>query len=377
MEALVLSHLTALRALRRARRVNAAHLPSHLGRSEQRRVLLDALPSRASLDLDELARIGALDDGPCSPIDCLIGASIHRRRLPGIRCHALSRPLPSGALVDLGHDLYTTGPAFTALLCSAGRNAGEVLPLLMELLGTYSLPEAATHPIAHGGIWRDPGESSLVDAGHSRDIGPEQGGDSPVDLSVDQAHYRCEPAVTLRELGNVATWGKSSEYRGFSQAVRLAAPGAASPCESIMYGMFGAPMGYGGFGVCCLPGGILLNETIRYDERARDASGGIPYAIADAFIPGARLVLEYNGAYHEQESSQLHDNRRNNGLKAMGIDVIVLDRAQMRNLSALEAVAAAIYKRAGMRFRYRINGYRSRQLDFLNSMRRASGLRAI
>ena len=61
----------------------------------------------------------------------------------------------------------------------------------------------------------------------------------------------------------------------------------------------------------------------------------------------------------------------------MGIDVIVLDRAQMRNLSALEAIAATIYKRAGMRFRYRINGYRSRQLDFLNSMRRASGLRAI
>lgn len=374
MEALVLSHLTALRALRRARRVHSGYRPAPVGRPEQKRALLDSVPRASLLDLESLARIGALDDALGSPVDLLVGDRRHRRCFPGISCHVISRPLPAGSLFYLAHALYSSSPTMTALLCAAGRSVGEVLPLLMELLGTYTLPEDATHPIAYGGIWPDPGERDVKEPETDRNADPAQNDIKPKDLPVDQAHYRCGPIVTLRELERAAAWTDSKNFRAFQQALQIAVEGSASPCETIMHGMFGAPMRYGGFGMCGLPGGVRLNETIRFDQRARDASGGMPYAIADAYIPSARVALEYNGAYHEQAAPQLHDNRRNNGLKAMGIDVLVLDRAQMRDLQALEAIAMTIYKRAGMRFRYRITGYRPLQQEFLNSMRRATGL---
>lgn len=374
MEPLVLTYLTALRALRRARRIDSGYSPAPVGRPEQRRALLDSIPRASLLDLESLEAIGALDDELDSPVDLLVGDRRHRRCFPGVSCRAVSRPLPAGSLIHLGNGLFMTSPAMTALLCSAGRSVGEVLPLLMELLGTYTLPESATHPIAYGGIWPDPGERDGKGPESAESVNPAQSDAKPEDLSVDQAHYRCEPIVTLRELELVAAWGSSKNSRAFHQALQIAATGSASPCETIMCGMFGAPMGYGGFGICGIPGGMRLNETIRFDQRARGASGGMPYAIADAYIPSARVALEYNGAYHEQVSSQLHDNRRNNGLRAMGIDVLVLDRAQMRDLQALEAIAMTIYKRADMRFRYRVTGYRLRQQEFLNAMRRATGL---
>lgn len=224
--------------------------------------------------------------------------------------------------------------------------------LLLELLGTYALPPEATLPISWGGVWPD-------------DIERRE---------VTQVAYRCEPVVTLKELQAMAASTKSNTHSVFRQAVKLAAAGSASPGESVMYGVLSAPMRYGGFGLGLLPGGMLLNHRIDFEGGALHMASGVPYAVCDAYIPAAKSDIEYNGIGHEQTASRIHDGQRNNGLKGMGITVLVLNRDQMRDIVALEALAQSIYRAAGVQFRYRIKGVRLLQADWLNGLRRGIGL---
>lgn len=103
-------------------------------------------------------------------------------------------------------------------------------------------------------------------------------------------------------------------------------------------------------------------------------ASGIPYAVCDLYIPAAGSDLEYNGGYHEQESVRVRDGQRNNGLKGMGVKVLVINRDQMIDIVALEAIAQSIYDDANQRFRYQAAGYRARQLALLNGLRAGIGL---
>ena len=106
-------------------------------------------------------------------------------------------------------------------------------------------------------------------------------------------------------------------------------------------------MRFGGFGCCSLPmGGLLLNYRIDFDTLAVNMSSGIPYAICDLYCPAAGVDNEYNGIGHELQNARIHDGNRNNGLKAMGIHVLVINRDQMKDLVALEAFAQTMHRLA-------------------------------
>ena len=353
METLVLSHIPSLRAIRAARRAYGRLPWDAVGRVEQRQALKGCVPNVDQLDYDELARMGAWEHGEGEPLHVLVADPKARRNKELLTCHVVSGALPTAALMRMAPGVYACSPAFAALLYSRGRSLGEVLTLLMEFLGTYSLPPEATLPIAWGGIWPD--ERSKRD--------------------VEQAHYRCDPALSMAELRALSRWAKSSGYHVFREAVRIAAPGSASPCETVMYGMLGAPMRHGGFACAALPkGGVALNFRLDFDANAVRMASNVPYAICDAFIPSAKIDVEYNGAGHEKENARIHDGQRNNGLKGMGVTVLVINRDQMRDIVALEAIAKAIYKAAGKRFRYYVDGYRKSQEKWLNELRRGVGL---
>ena len=297
---------------------------------------------------------GFWEDLPGERLDLLVSDRAHRTAKPEIICHVFSSPLPSNAIWHIRDNLYCTSPAFTALLYCRGRSLAECIVLLMELLGTYTLPESATMPISWGGRWPD-----NID-----------------EAAVQQKHLnRIEPAVTMKELKALAKWATSSSDRTFRTAVDLALPGSASPGETVMCGMFAPPLRCGGFGLANLSNeGMLLNHRIDFTHDAALMASGIPYAVADAYIPAAKTDLEYNGFDHELENYRVHDGHRNNGLKGMGIKVVAINREQMRDIPALEAIAKSIYKDAGKRFRYQFSGYRPRQAAMLNGLRRGSGL---
>ena len=69
------------------------------------------------------------------------------------------------------------------------------------------------------------------------------------------------------------------------------------------------------------------------------------------YCPAAGVDNEYNGIGHELQNARIHDGSRNNGLKAMGIHVLVINRDQMKDLVALEAFAQTMHRLAGVRFR--------------------------
>lgn len=369
----VISHLSALRAIRRARRAYSALPWNTIDGEQQAQALAGCVPNKDAIDFDALSILDAWNENDSERLDLLVAGGNNRRPDKRLLQHTLSAPLPKGAIMHIEADIYAVSPAMTAMLCSKNEPVAKTLMLLMELLGTYSLPPEATYPIAHDDVWPIPGNLNTTSNLDCQGVLPEDEGQAGT--RYEQAHYKCEPATSIEELEAIAQFAKSSSYTSFRTAVKLARAGSASPAESLMFAVLGAPMRFGGFGCCSLPmGGLLLNYRIDFDTLAVNMSSGIPYAICDLYCPAAGVDNEYNGIGHELQNARVHDGNRNNGLKAMGIHVLVINRDQMKDLVALEAFAQTMHRLAGVRFRYRIKGYRKRQAAWLNALRAGIGL---
>lgn len=369
----VISHLSALRAIRRARRAYSALPWDAIDDEHQTQALEGCVPNKDAIDFAALAILDAWSEDDSECLDLFVAGGNNRRPDGRLLQHTITTPLPQGAIMHIEADIYATSPAMTAMLCSKNESVAKTLMLLMELLGTYSLPPEATYPIAYDDTWPKANSFEAID-------GLDCQGDQPTpekqsETRYEQAHYKCEPATTIEELEAVARFAKSSSCASFRTAVKLARAGSASPAESLMFAVLGAPMRFGGFGCCSLPmGGLLLNYRVDFDTLAVNMSSGIPYAICDLYCPAAGVDNEYNGIGHELQNARIHDGNRNNGLKAMGIHVLVINRDQMKDLVALEAFAQTMHRLAGVRFRYRIKGYRKRQAAWLNALRAGIGL---
>lgn len=369
----VISHLSALRAIRRARRAYSALPWDAIDDEQQTQALEGCVPNKDAIDFAALAILDAWSEDDPECLDLFVAGGNNRRPDGRLLQHAITAPLPQGAIMHIESDIYATSPAMTAMLCSKNESVAKTLMLLMELLGTYSLPPEATYPIAYDDTWPKANSFEAMDDLDCQ--GDQPTPEKPAETRYEQAHYRCEPATTIEELEAVARFAKSSSYASFRTAVKLARAGSASPAESLMFAVLDAPMRFGGFGCCSLPmGGLLLNYRVDFDTLAVNMSSGIPYAICDLYCPAAGVDNEYNGIGHEFQNARIHDGNRNNGLKAMGIHVLVINRDQMKDLVALEAFAQTTHRLAGVRFRYRIKGYRKRQAAWLNALRAGIGL---
>ena len=369
----VISHLSALRAIRRARRAYSALPWDAIDGGQQAQALAGCVPNKDAIDFAALAILDAWSEDDPNRLDLFVAGGNNRRPDKRLLQHTITVPLPESAIMHIEADIYATSPAMTAMLCSKNESVAKTLMLLMELLGTYSLPPEATYPIAYDDIW--PRGNGCEAMGDLDCRGDEQASEKQNEPRYEQAHYKCEPATTIEDLEAIARFAKSSSYTSFRTAVKLARPGSASPAESLMFAVLGAPMRFGGFGCCSLPmGGLLLNYRIDFDTLAVNMSSGIPYAICDLYCPAAGVDNEYNGIGHELQNARIHDGNRNNGLKAMDIHVLVINRDQMKDLVALEAFAQTMHRLAGVRFRYRIKGYRKRQAAWLNALRAGIGL---
>ena len=380
MSTLVFSHINALRALRRERRIHSAVAWDTLSAADARLALDTCIPNKSQLDMAYFDRLGLVDESDFRPPHLLVASPASRRpsKPRSVIAHVHTGNLPRGAIQCIEHDLYTVSPAFAALQYSLDHSYEATFMLLMELLGTYTLPEEATFPIADGEPWNPEDQTSSASNKNARSDdtdGQPETQDSQRAVPVEQVRYGCEPATTIADLQTLSAWARSSKYASFRKAVRHVKAGSASPMESIMYGILGLPLSHGGFACNSLPGGgMLLNKRIVFNSQAVTMASGIPYATCDAYIPAAKTALEYNGEYHETARATLHDAKRNNGLRGMGVSVIVVTREQLYDIPALEAIAMSIYRAAGKRFRYRFDGYRERQQNLLNGLRMGTGL---
>lgn len=241
----VISHLSALRAIRRARRAYSALPWDSVDSEQQAQALAGCIPNNDAIDFGALSILDAWNEDDSELLDLLVSNEDNRRPDKRLLQHILSAPLPEGAIMHVEADIYATSPAMTAMLCSKNESVAKTLMLLMELLGTYSLPPGATYPIAHDDIW--PKGDGCAATGDLDCLGNQSVVEQQNETRYEQAHYKCEPATTIEELETVAQLAKSSSYTSFRTAVKLARPGSASPAESLMFAVLGAPMRFGGF----------------------------------------------------------------------------------------------------------------------------------
>ena len=102
----------------------------------------------------------------------------------------------------------------------------------------------------------------------------------------------------------------------------------------------------------------------------------MPHAVCDAYQEAARFDLEYNGELgHSSRGGRIHDEKRNTGFIAMGIEVATVNNEMLCDMEAMEALAWRIYQRMGKRYQNRVEARRKKQDALLNTLRACFGLK--
>ncbi len=340
---IVVSHATALRALRSAR-VRYGMLPwREISPVEERRALDRCVPNARNIDEAELVRLGCLDADQASaladsPIDLLTSRGQNIRKTSFVNCHVIIARTPQGTLRLISGNVYSVSPALIAVQAACSLSMAHEIALIQELCGSFSMTP----------------------------------GSDTAERSEDPSYSEAEPVLSLKELKQYTKTTGISGTRPCRKALGVALENARSPMESIAAAMFHAPHAYGGFNVR----DMRLNCRVDFSRNAQAASS-MPYAVCDTFIPSARIALEYNGSYHDQYGARIHDEKRNAGLAAMDIQVVALNSEQLKNIEALEAIARLIYRRSGKRYQNRTKGRAVKQIELLNGLRTFYGLKPI
>lgn len=363
MDAIVVSHSTALYAIRRSRRRYAGLPWERLDRSQQQRVLDACAPNVGDLDLDDLERLGVWNPG-LGCLDVLVGSNKSHRHSSLIQQHLISEPLPSNSLLKITEGVYATSPALALVQYAENHPWQEVLGLAFELCGMFSLPDDSI----------DQNLQHLADAEQAfldLDVQEDAWSGSKNRGRAALGYFAGEPVLSSRQLNRYVACAK--DIHGLPcarKAAGYALDDAASPMEAIMAGVFHAPQSAGGFGIKDLQ----LNQPIEFNHDAVLASG-MTRAVLDAYSRAAKTTMEYNGHCHDAVSSRIHDEKRTAGLQTMGILTIPVNDEQLQNLDALEAMAKTLYKRMEKQFRYTTDGYRRKQAALLNALRKQMRLK--
>lgn len=333
---LVISGESALRLIRAQRR-RTGFLPwEPLSRVEQRRALAACVANGAHIDYPHLARLGAWHDEQGERLHLLTSNGRNRRPHGGARTTVVGSPLPAGSLLLVEPGLAVTSPALTCVTMASSLDWRELLMLMGELTGDYVMTGAT--------------------------------GD--FDVAASSGYLERSALMSADDMR--AAIGQMPAIGGMQKASLAASflvGGARSPMESIMVNAFELPCSRGGF--ACGP--LLPNCRIDLTTEAQ-AIGGMPYVIADAYIPDADAVLEYNGINHGDNERRIRDEHRNMALEHMGIRVFTINRETIRNMAALERIAIEVYRRKGKRYRNRTSGFIGRHHDLMAVMRQSCGL---
>lgn len=342
---IVVSHASALRGIRSARR-RYGRLPWRaLDEDEQARVLGSRTAHGDGLDRSLLLREGFTDGDDV--IEALVGGDNLRPHTEELSLHVISAGLPKGSIMEVAPGVYSVCPALAAIQYAQSHDLYQTIALLMELRGSFSLPE----------------DHALVAA----TVTPIRADEDEPSLS----YYEGDPVLTGYDMEALLKSVHGINGMGIaSRANAIALDGARSPMEAIMAAVYHAPRSAGGFGLSKM----LLNHSIEFSEEATKVSG-MRKAECDAYIFPALSTLEYNGSFHNATVRRQHDEKRDMGLSAMGIKTFPLNDQQLRNIEAMEVIAKMVHRRAGSRYNNRTKGYRVKQVALLNGLRRAFGLR--
>lgn len=179
--------------------------------------------------------------------------------------------------------------------------------------------------------------------------------------------YQIPALTTVRALQAYVARNPSVDgARKAARALRFCADDSASPRETKQALVIGLPMRHGGYGA----GIPRMNYEVEASKEARAIAGRSSFR-CDLCWPEAKLDVEYQSReMHEGERSRIRDSRRTNALKAMGWTVMGITNDELDSLTATDAIAFAIYRHLGRRFRVTTSDFHARKVK----LRRRLGL---
>ncbi len=303
------SHKTALRLLRDPE-VEAPLCPTN-GQA----LFAPAAPMDAFTARDLLRENSALRRAG-EPLESVTSEAAGSRVRPAYISHVWGTELPAGSVFQLRKGVWCAGPELTALQLAQEVPVIDLVLILCEMMGTYSIA---------------PGRPGGVVQRRRPLIGPD----------------------AIKDF--LSTCAGIKGCRALARADKVAFPGAASPMETKLALRLALPVSKGGYGLRLLS----LNSSVEVD---RIGAGFADKRIRrpDILIapwPGsgaAPVAIEYDGEeYHMSPEGVAADALRGNELKAAGIGEYRINREMYRNLGYMDDLVFKVREEAGYPRRHR------------------------
>ena len=278
---------------------------------------------------------------PCldAPVDLMVGDKAQRRTSRLVRPRVWSQGVPDDLVARIGDGLAVVSPLVALQQLASRASLVRTVLLLSELCGTFSVyvpPEPVRRLL-----------QQLIDD----ECLPRVYGWSPsLDAKGRLSHLWSRPA--LLSLEDVRAWvNRTEEPRGrerLRQASELVVARAASPFEVQTGVLLGFSPRRGGEGYA----GFSHNHRVTLTPAARRLAGRST-CYCDLFwdaADGRRAVdLECQSALsHLGEESALSDANRSAALQAMGIDVVGITFAQLKDTQRFAAFSELLASKLGV-----------------------------
>ncbi|MCR5582112.1 MAG: DUF559 domain-containing protein [Eggerthellaceae bacterium] len=253
-----------------------------------------------------VANLSELDFG-CPPVHILVDASSPPRCPDGYRLHKQYIQLPNHALYPLWDGVHVVSPELCFVQMCHALSLVEAFELGMEFCGTYALRPGSLE----GMVQR---EYALIDA------------------------------TTLPQ--RLKSWRGLPGLPRARRVAKYLVGGSASPMETKLYLMLCLPLQYGGRNF----GRPTLNATIELTPSEREILR-VAKVKPDMLWRDKKLIVEYDGRYHEGEEQSKYDALRATILEGRGYEVRRVMRHQMNDPLAFDALADSIGSYLGVRER--------------------------
>lgn len=334
---LYLALSSALEVMRHLRAIDAGKVE---GTPVRARRLTNAISTVRGIDeLDPTAqRILSHVDGP---IHLYVNDHARTHSNEKFVAHVLSKAVPYGAFIDIGHDICISSPAFLMTQLALTLDLIDLLIVSMELCGAYSrwaLPVSDPKLIPRN-EWEE-----------NRNV-----------------TFKLQPATSAKAIRRLL--GRMKGWRGVKktrQALRWLADYSASPMETAVYLQLCLPRHLGGYGFpkATLNPKLIIEAPDGKEERFPDIFWRLSERLA--------VDTEYQSDYaHTGDWKRYRDSRRAVVMIAAEITVVPLTRPQVLNTDEFDRFAQSLRKILKVRkrpmerdWRFKRNELRSKVLRF-------------
>ena len=241
------------------------------------------------------------------PIDVLVPPNARRVDAERLRYHVQTANLPPHALCPVHSGIHVVSPEVCLVQMCATRSMAEAFEIGMELCGTYAL------------------RPSSIEDEATRD-------------------YTLVNAARLQ--GHVGSWKGLWGLATARDVANYLVNGSASPMETKLYLLLCLPQKYGGYNLVRPE----LNPSLEVPPAVREVLRQDTIK-PDMLWRKEKVVVEYDGGYHDDDRQAARDALRKSVLESMGYTVFTFKKWHVYNPLVFDEMAKTLAGKLGKRIR--------------------------